>query len=140
MADIRVKLKNANGDILHPQTEWNLILNKPSLYTHYCQILAKDNSCNVFVWVNNTRLKAYTTFYALCADLKGYTLYPAQGMIKVGDIKSVVIGILSPNDDGFFPVVYTWNTDVFKDSLLDNIDLGNTNLFTFHDTVLSSNL
>ena len=32
MANINVKLKNAAGDILYPQTEWSNIQNKPSLH------------------------------------------------------------------------------------------------------------
>ena len=92
------------------------------------------------MWINNTKSAAYTTFYKLCADLRGYTLYPAQGMVKVGDIKSVVVGILSPTDDDFYPVVYTWNLDVFSSTVLEDVDLGNTNLFTFNDAVIPSNM
>lgn len=31
MANINVQLKNAGGDILYPQTDWNLVQNKPSI-------------------------------------------------------------------------------------------------------------
>lgn len=32
MANINVKLKNATGDILYPQTEWGNIIDKPSVF------------------------------------------------------------------------------------------------------------
>lgn len=32
MPNINVQLKNAGGDILYPQTDWNLVQNKPSIF------------------------------------------------------------------------------------------------------------
>ena len=66
MADIRVKLKNANGDILHPQTEWNLILNKPSVFVAQNQ---------------NTTAGTITTEYSknLIVDSPFYSVTPMDG-------------------------------------------------------------
>ena len=52
---IIVKLKNAAGDILYPQTEWNSIQNKPSLHiTEFMNISGytlEDNEDFCLYWI-----------------------------------------------------------------------------------------
>jgi len=66
MANINVKLKNAAGDILYPQTEWSNIQNKPSVF-----VAQNASTSGGTIATENSNVSLDNTFYEIYTPRSG---------------------------------------------------------------------
>lgn len=72
MANINVKLKNAAGDVLYPQTEWNNIQNKPSVF-----VAQNANASAGTITTEGSTTTASTNLYKIVVPHNGARSYIA---------------------------------------------------------------
>ena len=88
MPNINVQLKNAGGDILYPQTDWNLVQNKPSInwnsYGEKQQILRygdySDDKWHLLCYSRTINLYAWEWF---AGNINYYSRHQGVGTISV---------------------------------------------------------
>lgn len=84
MSTIKVRLKDASGNVLHPETDWSVVQNKPSIVSYpgeggTCigdiggfRVYYSDNTFNIYI-VNNIESGNYTLGFLTPGALLGGT-------------------------------------------------------------------
>ena len=86
MANVKVRLKDASNNILHPETDWSVVQNKPSFTPYSCA----ENNTMLFEFYKETGIRNYGG-NSIAIPFTGCTNLALGGSltIKLADVSSV---------------------------------------------------